>query len=120
MTKLQKLAGIALAAILIAAVLNMLPGCVSLEAPKSMNERLAYAFASLAAARNTAASMVERGRITPAQGQEAQTIANHARTLLDGSRTALASGDMQTAEGQLKLALDLLTALETRLKAEAQ
>ena len=91
-------------------------GCVSMETPKTFNERLAYGYASVAASRNTAAGLLERKRITAQQGKEVQALADNARTLLDGARATMGKGDVKTAEGQLQLALDLLIALETKLK----
>jgi hypothetical protein len=41
-----------------------LAACAAIEAPKTFNERLAYGYASVAASRNTAASMLERQRIS--------------------------------------------------------
>jgi hypothetical protein len=103
---------------LIALILG-LASCASIESPKSINERLAYAYGSVAASRNTAASMLERGRITKAEGKQAQTLADQARTSLDLARAMLAKGDTQGAQNNLQLALDVLIGLETFLKGKS-
>ena len=94
-------------------------GCVSMEAPKTFSDRLAYGYASVAAARNTAAGLLERKRITKAQAQDFQASADQARTALDLARATAGKGDVSTAQKQLDLALAVLTALEAKLR-EAQ
>lgn len=95
----------------------LLVACASIEAPKTFNERLAYGYASVAASRNTAASMLERGRISVEDARSAQSLADQARSALDLARGAYGKGDVSTAQGQLDLALNVLTSLETYLKA---
>ena len=94
----------------------LLAACVALEAPKSFNDRLAYGYASVAASAETAASMVERGRLTKEQGKQALSLVDQATAALDLSRAASGRGDIGTAEGQLSLALTVLTRLEAYLK----
>jgi hypothetical protein len=99
-------------------VLLALVACTSLEAPKSFNERLAYGYASVAASRNTAASMLERGRISKVEGKQVQALADQARASLDIAKGLAGKGDTQGAEGQLQLALTVLTQLEAYLKGK--
>jgi hypothetical protein len=99
-------------------ILAMIPGCVSLEAPKSFNERLAYGYAGVSASRSTATAMLERGRITVEEARNAQALADQSRAALDLARGAAGQGDMTTADGQLQLALTVLTSLETYLKGK--
>jgi predicted negative regulator of RcsB-dependent stress response len=94
-------------------------GCQAIEAPKSFNERLAYGYASVAASRNTAASMVERGRITKDEGKKVQALADQARAALELSKGLFDKGDLRGAEGQLNLALTVLTQLEAYLKGQS-
>ena len=96
----------------------LLAACVAMEAPKSFNDKLAYGYASVAASRNTAASLLERGRITKAQAVQVQALADQARTGLDLARGTAAKGDAKTADGQLELALSVLTRLEAYLQAQ--
>lgn len=98
--------------------LLLLAACVSMEAPKTFNDRLAYGYASVAASRNTAAAMLERGRISKSQAVQVQALADQARTGLDLARGTQAKGDTQTAQGQLELALSVLTRLEAYLNAQ--
>lgn len=94
----------------------LLAACVAMEAPRSFNERLAYGYASVAASADTAASMVERGRLTKEQGKQALSLVDQATAALDLSRAAYSKGDISTAQGQLDLALTVLTRLEAFLK----
>ena len=107
----------ALALLCIAAIAVLLTSCVSMEAPKSFNEKLAYAYAGVASTRSTAASMLERKRISVEEARQMQAGADKARAALDLARGAQISGDMTTAQGQLDLAMTVLTQLEAYLKA---
>ena len=103
---------------LLATLILLLAACVAMEAPKTFNERLAYGYASVAAAADTASSMVERGRLTKEQGRQALSLVDQARTALDASGAFYAKGDIGTAQGQLELALSVLVQLESYLKAQ--
>ena len=98
----------------------LLVGCVALQAPQSFDERLAYGYAGVAAARSTATAMLERGRLTVAEARDAQGMADTTRTALDVARGSYKAGDISTATGQLDLALKALVALEGFLKAKEQ
>jgi hypothetical protein len=114
---LSRAAVVAVAVALLAGLWAMV-GCVSMEAPKTFNERLAYGYASVATARNTAASMLERKRISKESAVQVQALADQARTGLDLARGTAGKGDILTAEGQLTLALDVLTRLEAYLRTQ--
>lgn len=118
MRTLKFLSYAALLTLAAAFIVATLPGCVSLEAPKSFNEKLAYGYASVAASRATAASMLERKRITVEEAQKAQALANQSRTALDLAKGTYATGDVSTAQGQLDLALTVVTNLEAFLKGK--
>ena len=118
-TRLQYLTYAVMAALAVAFVVAILPGCVSMEAPKTFSDRLAYGYASVAASRNSAAAMLERKRISKEEAGQIQSTADQARTALDLARATAGKGDVSTAQKQLDLALAVLTALEARLK-EAQ
>jgi hypothetical protein len=114
--KLKFWSQIAILFILAVIAASMIPGCVSLEAPKSFNERLAYAYGGVSASRATAGALLERGRISVDEARNAQALADQSRTALDLARGAAGRGDMTTADGQLQLALTVLTSLEKFLK----
>lgn len=98
-------------------LLLLVVACASMESPKSLSDRIAYGYASVAASRNTAASMLERGRITKEEGKQAQALADQARAGLDVARSMAGKGDTQGAQKNLQLALDVLVGLETYLKS---
>ena len=107
-------------ALLYLALAVLLAACVSLESPKTFNDKLAYGYASVTAARNTAAALLERKRISKEDTQQIQALADQARTGLDVSRGTASTGDLATAQGQLQLALDVLTKLEAYLATKGQ
>jgi hypothetical protein len=95
-----------------------LAGCVSMEKPTSFTDQLVYASKSIEAVTDTASSMYERGRLTKEQGREALAMIDQATAALDLARASQGKGDITTAQGQLNLALTLLTQIETYLKAQ--
>lgn len=101
---------------LLATLILLLAACVAMEGARSFDERAAYAIGAIAAARDTAASMLERGRLTKEQGREVQSLADRARAGVDLATATYDKGDISGAEGQLALALSVLTALETYLQ----
>lgn len=101
-------------------LLLMLTACVSLEAPKSFNDRLVYAYTAVTAARDTSTALLERKRISKDQAVNLLELANQARASLDIARGAFSTGDVATAEGQLTLATTILTQLEAFLQARAK
>jgi hypothetical protein len=95
-----------------------LVGCVSMEKPTDFTDQLIYASKSIEAMAETASSMVERGRLTKEKGREALALIDQATAALDLSRASQGKGDMTTANGQLQLALTILTQAEAYLKAQ--
>ena len=91
-------------------------GCVSLEAPKTFNDKLAYGYASLTASRSTATDLLQRQRIAKDEAVQIQALADQTRSGLDLARGTALKGDMVSAQGQLDLALSVLTQLEAYLK----
>lgn len=84
---------------------------LSTEPARDMLDRVAYTQAGITAARDTAANMLARKRISVerAQGLLTQTDEAASTTLL--ARTAASSGDLSTAEGKVSAAVMLLTAI---------
>jgi hypothetical protein len=95
-----------------------LVGCVSMEKPTDFTDQLIYASKSIEAMTETASSMYERGRLTKEQGREVLAMIDQAVAALDLARASQGKGDMTTAQGQLNLALTLLTQAEAYLKAQ--
>jgi hypothetical protein len=96
----------------------LLVGCVSMEKPTDFTDQLIYASKSIEAMTETASSMYERGRLTKEQGREALAMIDQATAALDLARASQGNGDITTAQGQLSLALTLLTQVESYLKAQ--
>lgn len=89
--------------------------CASIEPPRNVQDGLAYSYASVASARNTAASLLQSGRINVEDAKKVQAIADDARALLDASRLALTTGDQVSAQQKLQLAQALLAQISEYL-----
>jgi len=103
---------------LLLALAALVGACATLTAPRNVDDSIAYGYSQVAAARGTAAALLDRGAITAADARRAQVQADQARAALDAARAARGAGDLDGAQGQLTLALSILTQLETYLKAQ--
>lgn len=93
--------------------LVVLAGCASTPVPKSPEQSIAYAYATLATARTTAAQLVDSGRIAVEDGRRVQNLADQVRVGLDAAQTALKLGLDADAAAYLQTAQQLLVQLVT-------
>lgn len=100
------------------AVLLMLIGCASVQQPQSLDQRIAYAYSVHTAVLDAAATGVESGSLSKADGAEVLTLADQSRAILDAARLAAGAGDVSTAEGRLALAVGVLTQLQAYLHSK--
>lgn len=107
------------AIVLVATFAGLVSGCGAFVKPETLDQRLASAYTVHTAVIQAAGTAVAMGDITSDQGQAILDIADRTRTILDGARLALGSGDIKTAEGQLALALGLLTELQRHLRSRS-
>jgi len=100
-------------------LLLALSACASnLATPTNVEQKLGYAYAGLAAARDTTASLLERGRITVDEARQVQSRADQVRTGLDASKAALDAGKPESAMESLETAQKLLIELENYLNTK--
>jgi hypothetical protein len=107
-----------------------LAGCayIGLETADTFNQKLAYAYGQVTAARKGATSVITASCPTPAppvqtdackaavaDGKHIQAMADEARQGLDLAKTYAAAGNLQQANMQLQLESAALTALSTYL-----
>lgn len=92
--------------------------CATIPAPKSLSEQIAYGYGTVAAVRQSAAGLLERGQITVSEAKVVQNQADVARQGLDQARIALTQGLTGDAQNSLTMATRVLTALESYLKAK--
>lgn len=97
---------------------TLLGACKAFVEPETLEQRLAYAYGTHTAVLNTAASGVALGELTPEEGESVLALADRALLILDSARFALNAGDPRTAEGQLRLALGVLTELQDYLRRQ--
>lgn len=102
--------------ILVTLSIALLTACASLEAPKTVGERIEYAYASLAAVVNSTANLAERGRISKAQAIEIRKQAKAVQEILIIADFANDSGNPTTAMERLQAAEKILVALEAKLR----
>lgn len=95
-----------------------LVACQSFVKPTSLDQRLMYAQAQVGAAYRTVADLRKRDAISKEDGQKAIAEIDKADQAVKLARTALAQGDISTAEGKLSIALTALIAIESTLKAK--
>lgn len=89
-------------------------GCASLglATPKTFEERLAYAYNQHTAALQTITNTTNLRLISSRDAVALLAIADQSRLLLDSSRMAFSGADLQSAEGRLVLATNVLRELE--------
>lgn len=100
--------------------LAVLTACAALGLPtaQTFNERLAVGYGAVTAVRNSAATLVATGKITPDDAQNVQTQADNARAALDLARTAYRSGDTAGATTKLDTTATVLRALQAYLASK--
>ncbi len=96
----------------------LLAGCTALGlAPaQSLDDRLAYAYATHTAVLDAAATAVNAGELSSADGEWVLVLADESRLILDAVRSAAEDGDVSTAEGRLALASNILLQLQDYLR----
>lgn len=125
---LDKYSPLILALILII-VVQFIPACSSLglQTADTFNQKLAYAYGQVTAARKGALSVINAQCVDPksqpcqaavSDGKHIQTLADEARTGLDQAKTFAAAGNLTQANIQLQLESATLTALQTYLAAK--
>lgn len=119
--------------LVLAAALSALGGCAQLsgglagEAASATQSvafmedvRVARAYASLAAVRASAASLLDRGRIRVEDAVRVQTVADGVRAGLDAARVALRAGREGSYQVTIAQALQLLAGLEAYIQEKSQ
>lgn len=99
-------------------VLVGMVACASLATPDTFSQRLAYAYGSLAAVRQSTADLVIAKRVTAAEGSTVLEKTDATRVVLDAARSAYADKDVSTAESRLATAQQFLTTLQDWLKSK--
>jgi hypothetical protein len=113
-------------------VLVILAGCAALglQPAETFNQKLAYSYGQVTAARRGATSVVNASCPTPdtftsdacksavADGKHVQQMADEARAGLDLAKTYAAAGNLQQANVQLQLESAALSALQAYLLAK--
>jgi len=108
-----------LALILVAAAAIM--GCQALgyEKPKTLEQRIGYADATLTGVNNAATQQLEAHTISSTDAEAVAKVTTSADKALRGAEAALAAGDTATAEGKLAAAVAVLTQLDAWLAKPA-
>jgi hypothetical protein len=97
-----------------------LAGCPLMPQPKSFDQSLAYAYGTHTALMVSAKNALELGTLSLDDAQQVLKIADEARGILDLSKMTYLSGDVKTAEGQLNMALSLLSELQSYVNSKVK
>ncbi len=109
-----------LRAVLMLVVAAVMIGCQSLglEAPKTLNQRIAYAYGDLVAIRQATTNSLNAKQLSSADAKYVLDVTDNSRSLLDAATSAMTIGDVATAEGRLLLTLNVLTQLQSYLNSK--
>lgn len=112
MNHLQRASWLVMAALLV--------GCAAFTPAKSFDEKLAYAYGTHTAILHAAAAGVANGELSVPDAEQVLKLSDQCRAILDTAKLAAGTGDVTTAEGQLALAVNVLTELQNYLRARAK
>jgi len=104
---------------LVSFLFMFLLGCAAITPPKNFDQTLAYAYGTHTAILVASTNAVKVGALTPEEGQSILKTSDEARVMLDLARGAAFSGDPKTAEGQLQLAISVLSSLQVYINSRA-
>lgn len=92
-------------------------GCAALglQSADTFNQKLAYSYGQVTAARNGAAAAVSAGQMAVEDAKHVQEMADQARKGLDLTKSYAAVGNIQAANTQLALEQATLAALQAYL-----
>ena len=98
--------------------LTLIVACtaVGIQAPKSFDQHLVYAYGTHTSVLEATANALEAGALTVEDSEAVLQLADQSRTLLDAARVASGGGDVTTAEGRLALATNVLEQLLAYLR----
>src|SRR5271156_3645217 len=103
-------------AFMLSLLAGLVVGCA--VAPQGADQSIASAYGVVSTVRTTAADLLTAKTITAADAQMVQGLADQARAALDLARGYTLAGKPTDAAGALTLATDVLTKLQTYLKAK--
>lgn len=105
-----------LVGVVIAALLALFVACVAVPRPETFNQRLAMAYGTVTALRDTTTALLKAGSIDATDAANVQAQADAARTGLDIARM-LSAGDLSTANARLTASQATLQALQVYLQS---
>ena len=93
---------------------GILTGCASLglQSPQGFNEKVAAGYTSVTTVRESAATLLRAGSITPQEAQKIQDKCDEARAGLD-TASSLKGVDLKSAENRLAAVTQLIVALQS-------
>ena len=106
--------------ILVTSLIMLVMACSAIPAPKSFDQSLAYAYGTHTAIMTSAANALDTKLITVEDAEEVLKISDQARVVLDMAKATYVAGDVTTAEGQLQMAIGILTNLQIYLNSRIQ
>jgi len=98
----------------------LIAACAAFAPAKSFDQQMAYAYGTHTAIVQAATASLTAGSLSATDGDAVLKLALQSRAILDGAKVAAGMGDMTTAQGQLALAINILTELQTFLHSRTK
>lgn len=104
------------------ALMILVSACASLglTEPKSLDDRLAYAYGNVTGLREATATLLEQGNIASSDGEYVLKVTDQSRAMLDSARTVSDAGDMTVAQDRLEVALAVMEELNKYLDRRSE
>jgi hypothetical protein len=100
----------------------MLSACsvLSLTPAKGLDQQMAYAYGMTTGLRQATAGALTSTAITSEEAEYVLKVTDQSRGLLDTAKSLQITGDLQSAEERTKLAVNILTQLQTYLASKGK
>lgn len=97
---------------------STIAGCASMATPKTLDEQIYYAGTAVIAVNNSAASLLERNRISKTDAINVLNKTNEVQSMIAIARAMNLSGDKEGAQKTLSAAQAMLLELEQYLQQQ--
>lgn len=98
----------------------LIAACASLASPDTIRGKIAYAYASVAASEQSAAQLLAANRLNAQEAQKVADAAQQIHVALAAAELASGTGDLKTAEDQLRFANQILLELNRQLTEKSK
>jgi len=100
-------------------ILTTATACSLFATPKGFDQQLAYAYSTETALLDAAANAVTVGTLSVTDAEQVVKIADQVKLMLDTAKGLAVTGDLDRAEAQLELALNVMKELQVYVNKKA-